>query len=233
MQKKNRENLCEKVTQELLVMIRDKQIFKPGDQLPNEIVLAEQMGISRTTLREAENNLVSMNILKKHRGKGTFVTDPADRGHQEELDSLNYYQSRLAALYELRLMMEPSMAGLAAARATQAELDVIENLNRRIEKEDLTQEEIMELNRQFHNAIIRASHNEVMIRIYENISNAIFNYFKVSPKEDVRTIDMMLSHNLITQNMKLRDETGTREAMRLHLRSTISDFHIEDEENDG
>lgn len=231
MQSYEKEKLSDKVTADLLHLIQDQKLFKPGEQLPNEIELAEQLGVSRTTLREAENNLVAQNVLTKHRGRGTFVVDPAECEQEvKEFDNLNYMHTRLADLYNLRVMMEPPMAGIAAVKATEEELAEIERIGKKIEQLDLSNEDIMEYNRQFHVAIARATHNDFIFRIFSNINDAIIKHFDIVNMERMNNEDMIRSHSMIVQYLKLRDELGATEAMRIHLRYSIQDFNIENEE---
>lgn len=227
MQNNDRKKLSDKVTADLLRLIQEEGRFKPGEQLPNEIELAEQLGVSRTTLREAENVLVSRNILTKHRGRGTFVVDPGEKEAEAEFDNLNYMQSRLYDLYKLRLMMEPPMAGLAAVKATDEELDEIERIGKRIEDPALSNAQVMEYNRQFHMSIAKATHNDFIFRIFNNINTAIVRYFNVEDEEKINNEDMIRSHSMIIRYLKLRDEQGATEAMRIHLKYSIQDFNIE------
>ena len=73
MGKAEKEKLSDRVTMSIMEMITIQHRFKAGDKLPNEIEMAEELGVSRTTLREAVNNLVAQNILEKKRGKGTYA----------------------------------------------------------------------------------------------------------------------------------------------------------------
>ena len=69
-----RKLLYEKVANQIIDMITIEKRFSPGDKLPNENLLAAELGISRTPLREAIKYLTARNILEIKRGKGTFVT---------------------------------------------------------------------------------------------------------------------------------------------------------------
>lgn len=228
MQAYDKKKLSDKVTQDLLRMIQVEGIFKPGEQLPNEVELAQRLGVSRTTLREAQNNLVTQNILTKHRGRGTFVTDVEEAKElASEFDILNYTHARLSALYDLRIMMEPAMAGLAARKATDEEISIIEKLHNQMKDEKLTNEDVIELNRRFHVAIANATHNEFVIKIFHNINNAIAEYFDRDNTEKMNNADMIRSHCLIMHNLKLRDEQGATEAMKLHLSYSVKDFNVE------
>lgn len=227
MQNFENKKLSDKVTEKLLYMIQVQRVFKPGQQLPNEIELAEQLGVSRTTLREAENQLVAMNILTKTRGKGTFVTEPGEREEPKEFDNLNYKHSRLSDLYNLRMMMEPPLAGLAAVKATEDELIHIEELSNQLAQDDITCEKVVELNRRFHSAIANATHNELIVKTFERVNDAIVQYFDKENLEMLNSEDVIRSHSLIVQYMKLRDQIGTRKAMELHLRDSIQDYDID------
>ncbi len=228
MQNFESKKLSDKVTDNLLYMIQVQKVFKPGEQLPNEIELANQLGVSRTTLREAENQLVAMNILTKTRGKGTFVTDPAEREEEaKEFDNLNYMHSRLSDLYNLRMMMEPSLAGLAAVKATDEELAEIEELSLQLAEENISSEKIVEINQRFHAAIAKATHNELIVKTFDRINNAIVQYFDKEKLEMMNSEDVIRSHALVVQYMKLRDQMGTKKAMELHLRDSLQDYDID------
>ena len=227
METNEKEKLSDKITMDILEMITVQKRFQPGDKLPNEIDLALELGVSRTTLREAENNLAALGILERRRGKGTFVAENKKLTDDMGFDDLNYIHTRLADLYELRMMMEPPMAGLAAVKATDEEIDFIASCGSKIEEQGIDSEKIMEYNRQFHNAIAKATHNEFLIRLFDNINQAIVNGFQVENKEQMNNEDMIRSHKMITEYMKLRDSEGACQAMKLHLKYSIKDFKIE------
>ena len=96
---KNR-SLTEKTIKELTEMITVKQTYKAGDKLPNELVLAEELGVSRTTLRDAITYLVSINVLDRKRGKGTFVLDNEAVSGDYGFNELNFLHVKLKDLYE-------------------------------------------------------------------------------------------------------------------------------------
>lgn len=227
METNEKEKLSDKITMDILEMITVQKRFQPGDKLPNEIELALELGVSRTTLREAENNLAAQGILERRRGKGTFVAENEKLTDDMGFDDLNYIHTRLADLYELRMMMEPPMAGLAAVKATDEELAFIASCGSKIEEQGIGSEKIMEYNRQFHNAIAKATHNEFLIRLFDNINQAIVNGFQVENKEQMNNEDMIRSHKMIIEYMKFRDSEGAYQAMKLHLKYSIKDFKID------
>ena len=95
---------------------------KAGDKMPNEYELAEQLNVSRSTVREAIKALVSRNILEIKRGSGTFISEKC--GISDDPLGLMFVKNKLKLatdLLEIRFMIEPKIASLAAANATDEE----------------------------------------------------------------------------------------------------------------
>ena len=218
------EKLSDKVTMEIMEMITIQKRFQPGDKLPNENELSEEMGVSRTTLREAVNNLVAQNVLEKKRGRGTFVVDNQNLTSDLGFDDLNFMHVRLSDLYELRLVIEPQIAGIAALKATEEEIQNMMEYTAKIESKDSTPEEILEYNKRFHNMVAQASHNEFIIRLFDSINNAVIKEFDVQYEEELNNEDMLSSHKMLMDYIRLRDPEGATQAMRLHLKYSIKDF---------
>ena len=114
--------LSEKVAANIKELIVKNQ-YKPGSKLPNEMELAGQLNVSRSTVREAIKILMSKNILVIKRGRGTYVcerpgvaTDPLGVTFMNKKDLLLY-------LFETRLLIEPAISELAAIRATEKNLE--------------------------------------------------------------------------------------------------------------
>ena len=102
-------------------MIENEHRFSVGDKLPNENDFASELGISRSTLREAIRILTLSGVLEIRRGKGTYVT----ANTTIEGTDLGEISSGLDDLFEMRLMFEPDCAYYAAQRATDEEIDII------------------------------------------------------------------------------------------------------------
>lgn len=221
------ERLSDRVTMDIMEMITVRQRFKPGDKLPNENELSEELGVSRTTLREAVNNLVAQNVLEKKRGRGTFVVENQQLTNDLGFDDLNFMRVRLSDLYELRLMIEPQIAGIAAVKATDQELQDMYDYGKKIEGRNLSNDKIIEYNQRFHNAIANATHNEFIIRLFNNINTAIVKEFDLESTEQMNNEDMIQSHKMIMDYLRLRDAEGATQAMRLHLKYSIKDFKLD------
>ena len=114
----------------------EKNDLKVGDKLPNEYTLAQDLEVGRSTLREAVKMLVSKNILEVRQGSGTYITsltetviDPLGFG---EIDN---HMKLTQDLFEVRFLIEPQMASLAAQHITDKEVAVLERLEKALEKE--------------------------------------------------------------------------------------------------
>ena len=154
--------LAEQVEEQIYEYISQEQL-KSGDRLPNEFKLAERFGVGRSTVREAVKLLVSRGVLETRRGSGTYVRDlvPAD------LDPLNLRNAEdkvaLAMdLVDLRMILEPGIAELAAYNATDEEIRVL------LEKCDTTEKLIqngeyyIQSDIDFHTHIALCSKNKVI-----------------------------------------------------------------------
>lgn len=148
--------------------------MRPGSKLPNENELSKALEVSRTTLREAISFLVAQGVLEIRRGKGTFVAEELPAAGMD-LSSLTGLRARERArdLFEMRLIFEPATVALACQRASMEELQQIQKKAERMEQIAAAGGDWPLADQEFHWAIIRASHNEYMRRLYPIINNAV------------------------------------------------------------
>ena len=215
--------LSEQTADRLYEMIVDEQLYAPGRKLPNENELSEALKVSRTTLREAISFLVAQGVLEIRRGKGTFVSEDLPAAGLD-LTSLAGLRSRVRAkdLFEMRLIFEPATVALACLRATDDELAQIEKKARRMERIAAEGGDWPLADQEFHWAIIKASHNEYMRRLYPIINSAVNEILQIS-KNRQHMQDIAVSDNrLILDFLLKRDEAGARHAMSIHLKHLIN-----------
>jgi GntR family transcriptional repressor for pyruvate dehydrogenase complex len=98
--------------------------LKPGDQLPAERELAQRLGVSRTAVREAVKTLREKGLVEAYSGRGTFITDGTSQAARQSFDLMVKLgqQEGSPHLAELRLILEPGIAALAAVRAEDDDL---------------------------------------------------------------------------------------------------------------
>ncbi len=216
--------LSDKAKTNLLELITVQKKYKPGDKLPNENDLATELGVSRTTLREAIQYLSTQGVLEIRRGKGTYVADNSTAKEEFGFDELNVMHIKIKDLYELRMMFEPDMAYYATQRATEEEIAEILRLGEQLEEVSKTNQEAPVLNEQFHIAIARASHNEFGVKLMEIINEALIQAFEESRISQILYTDVVDDHRMIMNYLRLRDAEGVREAMRLHMKHSMNDY---------
>lgn len=220
--------LSDKIANDILTMITIENKYAPGEQLPNELELSEELQVSRTTLREAIRILVTNGILEIKRGRGTFVKE------QLNVDELSHSFHDLSNttinakdLYEMRLIFEPEAAYYATLRATEQELEGILAYGETIERKIKRGEDRTEVEQQFHRAIARATHNEFMDRLMPVIFQAINQGVILSKRKEHVVEDTIRDHRLIMDFMKARNAEGARNAMRIHILHAMQDLGME------
>ena len=216
--------LSDKVIKQILDMISVQQKYRPGDKLPNEQDLSLELGVSRTTLREAILYLVTQNVLEIRRGKGTFVSEQSKIDDDFGFDDLKYMHLKLRDLYEVRSMIEPEMAYYAAKRATEEELNEILELGRQIEEHQDECDENTQGNQAFHIAIAKATHNEFGIRICQLTNEALIEAFEERNLKQTLFEDTLMDHRMIMKYLQMRDGEGAKQAMYLHMKHALKDY---------
>lgn len=216
-----KKSLAQQTTERLYTMIAVERQITPGEKLPNEIHLAQDLGVSRTTLREAIHRLVSQGLLEVRRGRGTFVTQEADSINDYGFSDLDQVRGQLKDLFELRRIFEPSAARLACQRATEQEMaDILakgEEVDRCIrEGRDRTQAD-----RDFHASIVRATHNEYMMRLLPMINQAVAAAVETGEQKEQLAEDTRRDHALIMDFFRKGDALGAEHAMAVHMHHSI------------
>ena len=151
--------------------------YRPGDRLPTELESAERMGISRSVYREATRMLTAKGMLTSKPKAGTVVT-PRASWHLLDPDVLAWsFQTGptpdyINNLFELRMAVEPAAAGLAARRRTAAQLALMADSLEAMRTQPLATEAGRAADRQFHQTLLEATGNDVMISLSSGIAAA-------------------------------------------------------------
>lgn len=209
--------LSEKVADQILKMITFDKRFIIGDKLPNENDLANELGVSRTTLREAVKFLIAHNVLEIRRGKGTYVADNKDLNEDYGFSELENLLLGAMDLFEMRIMFEPSMTRYAVERATDEDIEEIVRLGEVLQQQIRDPHIRTEYDHEFHYAIARATKNECVVRfmpiIYSGIDvEKVFTM--INEEIEYYTVN---DHTLIMEFIKARDAAGAEAAMRMHI----------------
>ncbi|GAA2300115.1 FadR family transcriptional regulator [Streptomyces kunmingensis] len=193
--------------------------LEPGQRLPTERDLAAQLGISRSSMREAIRALTVLGVLEARHGSGIYVTQ-LEAGDLLETFGVVADLSRgprLVELLEVRRILESTATALAAARITRAQLAEVEEHLAAMETTD-DPEEILSHDLAFHRAIVAAAGNETMAAILEGLSSRTFRarvwrgYQEEGAFERTRR-----EHSRIHRALVARDPEAARVAAAAHV----------------
>lgn len=218
----NKSNLSQRTAKILNDMIYQEHVYNPGDKLPNENELSLELGVSRTTLREAIRMLVADGVLVVKRGTGTFVANQLERRASGTIDMQDFDAMKITLrdLYEARMIFEPEAAALACKRATDEEIDNIIRLGnecQRILVNKGSDRDRIDSESAFHSAIVEASHNDFLGQFMPMLTETIEKTFALDFKLDVIAEDAYKDHILIMNFLKKRDAQGLKSAVTIHL----------------
>lgn len=199
--------------------------FQPGDSLPSEIALSAEFGVSRTVLREANHILAEKGLVESRPKTGTRVRL---RKYWNLLDPDVLEWAYLAGpdlhflknLNEVRQIIEPAAAELAAQRASADEIALIGELLERMEAAATDPQRYIDADLQFHAAILAASHNELLEQMTRSISVALTISRRITVQLEGGTKAFMAPHHAIYDAIRARDAVGARAAMSQLIAST-------------
>lgn len=202
--------------------------YRPGDKLPNELELSEELKVSRTTLREALRILATRGLVEVRRGIGTFVTRSQSIHADYDVLKIQNTNVNVKDLYEMRLMFEPQAAYYACLRASDEELETIFRYGEMDERMILQRDpQWDEYEQKFHNAIASATHNPFITSLLPVFNRAIHQGI-ILANESPQVAELTLrDHRLLMQYLKDRYPEGARAAMHLHMINTMRAFSID------
>jgi GntR family transcriptional repressor for pyruvate dehydrogenase complex len=157
----SRSKLGEAVAKQLVEQIRAKGL-SPGTRMPSERELMSALGVGRSTIREAVNGLAMLGVLDIRQGQGAFVADPAAGAVLPRGIAVALSRGITRDLFEARRLVEVHVAGLAAARRTEADLSDIAECLSDHEQAIASGVPAVEASVRFHVRIGDAAHSEVL-----------------------------------------------------------------------
>lgn len=224
---------AEEVVTRLRDMIHSGELA-PGDRLPPERDLAKILGVSRPTLRAGIRSLATVGILQSRQGAGTFV---AERGESPMLDSsplrmlsaLHGFTSD--EMFEARLALEMSIAGLAAERATSEQMTLMAEEITGMYASLNEPEQYLVHDMKFHQTIAAASNNRILTSLMNMIATILFDSRSKTVKRAKDLKQSAEQHHNIYRAMRERDPELARRAMHDHLIETQKAQRLEEQED--
>jgi GntR family transcriptional repressor for pyruvate dehydrogenase complex len=199
--------------------------LKPGDQLPPERELALRFGVSRTAVREAVRTLHQRGLVEAYSGRGTFVTNGTSQAIRSSLDLMMKISQPAgpAPLVEVREILEPEIAALAATRCEEVHLVMMREAIAVMDAARNDGEAFIEADLDFHLALAEAAANPLILSLIDSIGGLLREqrmgifYVEGGPERG------QYHHKRILEAVEQRDPDRAREAMRAHLQQVRDD----------
>jgi len=219
--------LYEQIVQQIEASVLDGTL-KPGDQLPAERELAQRLGVSRTAVREAVKALREKGLVEAYSGRGTFVTDGTSQAARQSFDLMIRVgqQESSPHLAELRLILEPGIAALAAERLKDEDVAAMREAVAVMDRSQKDPAAYIEADLDFHLALAEAVANPLILSLIDSIVGLLreqrIKIFNVEggPQRG------QLHHKRILEAVERRDPEMARSAMRAHLEQVRQDSQL-------
>jgi len=193
--------------------------LRSGDRLPSERELGEQFHVSRTAVREAMKTLAQKGLVDMRPGRGTIVIDGTSRAVKRSLGLMLSVGQEDGSqnLVEVREILEPEIAALAAARATEKEIAAMRQAVAIMDNNLTNADAFIAADNDFHRALAQGTHNVLILRLVDSIVDLLSEQRKQifavegGPQRGQfhhkRLLDAVLHHN----------PEAARQAMQAHL----------------
>ncbi len=202
--------------------------YSPGDTLSGEVAFSEQLDVSRSAYREAMQALAAKGLVESRPKAGTRVL-PRERWNLLDPDVLGWAFASgpdlhfVRSLFELRAIVEPAAAGLAAQRRDRAELKQIKDALSAMRRHTLATDEGRAADRDFHRAILRATHNDALIVLSASIGAAVNLTTQFKQRARALPRNPIPDHVKVYEAIAHEDAAGATEAMRVLIELALDD----------
>jgi GntR family transcriptional regulator, transcriptional repressor for pyruvate dehydrogenase complex len=216
----------EQVAEQIEKRILDGEL-RSGDRLPTERELAEQFHVSRTAVREAMKILAQRGLVDMRPGRGTIVIDGAHEAMQESINlAMKLKLGEVGGsdnLVEVREILETEIAALAAARATEKEIDAMREAVKVMDESLNDADAFIAADNNFHEALAQGTQNTLILILVNSIVNLLSEQRKQIFEVEGGPQRGQIHHKRILESIIRRDPQAARAAMRSHLRQVRDD----------
>ena len=215
------QRLHESIVQRFHALIQQGTL-KHGAKLPAERVLAEQLKVSRSSVREAIRTLELQGLVVTKHGSGTFINtqnlDAVATLMTSSLgEGLSAGEGRLRDIFEVRHLLEPQIAALAAQRATPEDAERLAAILIEQQRQIMEGETGVDADTAFHFALATATHNAALIKVVSAVEDVLKQSRDQSLQQPGRPQRSLDSHRQILEMVRGKNHLGAREAMEYHL----------------
>lgn len=203
-------------------------VLKAGDQLPAERELAQQFGVSRTAVREAVRVLSEKGLVEAYSGRGTFVTNGTSQVIRQSLDLMIKIGQPDGSthLAEVREILEPGIAALAAIRAEESHVNQLREAVEVMDRSRHDADAFIEGDLDFHLALAEAAGNPMILSLIDSIVGLLREqrlrtyYIGGGPERG------QFHHKRILEAIEQHDPERARQMMQAHMQQVREDSKI-------
>lgn len=207
--------LPEQLSKRIVQLILDEKL-EQGDRLPNEAELVRCLGAGRSSVREAMKLLASRNIVQIRQGSGTYVS--SNPGVVDDPLGFTFIEDKkrlVHDLLEVRFMIEPHIARMAAEHATDKQIDEIMYWCDECERLILAGEDYAAADAKMHTAIAKSSDNLVVPRLLPILNESVPLFITATKK--ILVEETLRTHRNVANAIAEHDPVAAGDAMYLHL----------------
>lgn len=191
----------------------------PGAKLPRENELADRLGVSRSSLREAVRALAALNVIETRQGDGTYVTSLTPEVLLEVIGfGIDLVEDpSLLDFFQVRRFLETAATAAAAAAITDDELAALRNCMERMDRAESV-EELVQVDEEFHHIVASATRNSVLVALTDNLSSRTVRARLWRGVVDRGVVERTKQwHHAILEGLEARDPELARAADLAHL----------------
>ena len=216
--------------QQFHVLIR-QGVLEHGARLPSERSLADQFKVSRSSVREAIRSLELQGLVVSRRGAGTFInTENLESVVALIATTLSSGGETLQEIFEVRHLLEPQIAAVAAQRASPEEIERLTEILEEQQRQISRGQTGVDADTAFHFGLASATHNSALVKVVSAVEDILRLSRDYSLQEPGRPQRSLASHRQILNMVESRDTEGAKQAMEYHLTSvepaTISNYEL-------
>jgi GntR family transcriptional repressor for pyruvate dehydrogenase complex len=191
-----------------------------GSRLPGEHLLADEYGVSRNVIREALKRLKENGLVTIRTGSGTYIRQPGTKPISQAMQRIlmhNNNKFNVLQFYEVRQMLEPNCASLAAKRGSEEDIQKITSAFEEMEanKDDISAWSESDL--KFHQAVALAAHNPLVMSILEPLTDSLQKVISAGYMAPQAVVSGLKAHKQILDAIQKRDHDLAKKAMLDHL----------------
>ncbi len=212
-------DICRQMVNHLI-----RGVWSEGDRIPAERDLCQQLGVGRASLREALKALEIMGMIETRLGDGTYVCKRSEFFSRPLLWAIvSGSEADMNELVEARVLIEVELAGMAAERATDEDIEHLTELLDRMSKVKKSPQEFVQADVDFHLTLARAASNKILMNALQMIRNLLHRWILSAVGTSGIADKACSQHKRMLAAIKTGDAATARKEMRRHLRD-MADF---------